>query len=99
MKKIGIIGAMELEVETLKAHMTTTKITTKAHMEFHEGTLNGTPVVIVRSGVGKVNAALCVQILADLFGVTAIINTGVGRFPECCPGHRRYPDLQGCVAS
>ena len=46
-------------------------------MEFHEGTLNGTPVVIVRSGVGKVNAALCVQILADLFGVTAIINTGV----------------------
>ena len=42
MKKIGIIGAMELEVETLKAHMTTTKITTKAHMEFHEGTLNGT---------------------------------------------------------
>ena len=77
MKKIGIIGAMELEVETLKAHMTTTKITTKAHMEFHEGTLNGTPVVIVRSGVGKVNAALCVQILADLFEVTAIINTGV----------------------
>ena len=77
MKKIGIIGAMELEVETLKAHMTTTKITTKAHMEFHEGTLNGTSVVIVRSGVGKVNAALCVQVLADLFGVTAIINTGV----------------------
>ena len=77
MKKIGIIGAMELEVETLKAHMTTTRITTKAHVEFHEGTLNGTPVVIVRSGVGKVNAALCVQILAGLFGVTAIINTGV----------------------
>ena len=77
MKKIGIIGAMELEVETLKAHMITTNITTKAHMEFHEGTLNGTPVVIVRSGVGKVNAALCVQILADLFHVTAIINTGV----------------------
>ena len=38
MKKIGIIGAMELEVETLKAHMTTTNITTKATMEFHEGT-------------------------------------------------------------
>ena len=72
MKKIGIIGAMELEVETLKAHMTTTNITTKATMEFHEGTLNGTPVVIVRSGVGKVNAALCVQILADLFQVTNI---------------------------
>lgn len=64
-------------METLKAHMTTTNITTEANMEFHEGTLNGTPVVIVRSGVGKVNAALCVQILADLFQVTAIINTGV----------------------
>lgn len=77
MKKIGIIGAMELEVETLKEHMTTTHITQKANMEFYEGTLNGTDVVIVRSGVGKVNAALCVQILADLFEVTAVINTGV----------------------
>ena len=54
---------MELEVETLKAHMTTTNITTKANMEFHEGTLNGTPVVIVRSGVGKVNAALCLSLI------------------------------------
>lgn len=77
MKKIGIIGAMELEVEILKEHMTTTHITQKANMEFYEGTLNGTDVVVVRSGVGKVNAALCVQILADLFEVTAVINTGV----------------------
>ena len=64
-------------METLKAHMTTTNITTKANKEFHEGTTNATPVVNVRSGVGKVNDALCVQILADLFQVTAIINTGV----------------------
>ena len=77
MKKIGIIGAMELEVETLKEHMSVANVTKKANMEFYEGTLNGTDVVIVRSGVGKVNAALCVQILADLFHVTAIINTGV----------------------
>jgi len=46
-------------------------------MEFHEGTMNGVPVVVVRSGVGKVNAALCVQILADLFDVTHVINTGI----------------------
>lgn len=46
-------------------------------MEFCEGILNGTDVVIVRSGVGKVNAGMCVQILADLFQVTHIINTGV----------------------
>ena len=46
-------------------------------MEFCAGTLNGTPVVIVRSGVGKVNAAICAQILCDDFQVTHIINTGV----------------------
>ena len=58
MKKIGIIGAMELEVETLKEHMSAANITKKANMEFYEGTLNGAAVVIVRSGVGKVNATL-----------------------------------------
>lgn len=77
MKKIGIIGAMELEVDTLKSQMEIKNITAKANMEFYEGSLNGTPVVIVRSGVGKVNAGICVQILADLFSVTHVINTGV----------------------
>ncbi len=77
MTKIGIIGAMELEVETLKASMNVNNTLTRAGMEFFEGTLNGAPVVIVRSGVGKVNAAMCVQILADVFQVTHIINTGV----------------------
>ena len=46
-------------------------------MDFFEGTLGGAPVVIVRSGIGKVNAALCVQILADEFRVSHVINTGV----------------------
>lgn len=77
MKKIGIIGAMELEVEALKAKMATRKTVQKASMEFLEGTLNGTEAVIVRSGIGKVNAALCTQILCDLFQVSHIINTGV----------------------
>lgn len=77
MNKIGIIGAMELEVEELKAGMTVSNVIRKAGMEFREGVLNGTEAVIVRSGVGKVNAALCVQILADMFQVTHIINTGV----------------------
>jgi len=77
MKKIGIIGAMELEVEALKGKMTDVKVLTKAQMEFHEGMLNGVQVVVVRSGVGKVNAALCVQILADLFEVSHVINTGI----------------------
>ncbi len=77
MNKIGIIGAMELEVETLKSEMSVSKIVKKANMDFYEGTLNGANVVIVRSGVGKVNAALCTQILVDIFNVTHIINTGV----------------------
>ena len=77
MNKIGIIGAMELEVEELKSKMTLSNIRKRAGMEFFEGTLNGAEAVIVRSGVGKVNAAVCVQILADDFQVTHIINTGV----------------------
>lgn len=77
MSKIGIIGAMELEVEQLKSKITVSNIVKKAGMEFYEGTLNGASVVVVRSGIGKVNAALCVQILVDLFEITHIINTGV----------------------
>lgn len=77
MKKIGIIGAMELEVEELKAKMELRNTVEKASMEFMEGTLNHTEVVIVRSGIGKVNAALCTQILCDVFQVSHIINTGV----------------------
>ena len=77
MKRIGIIGAMELEVAQLKEQMTIHRVVSKASMEFFAGTLNDVDVVIVRSGIGKVNAALCVQILADVFQVTHVINTGV----------------------
>ena len=77
MNKIGIIGAMEIEVETLKSHMQITNTLEKASMTFLEGTLNDIPVVIVRSGIGKVNAGMCVQILSDVFQVTHVINTGV----------------------
>ena len=77
MKKIGIIGAMDLEVDALKAKLSDVKVTTRARMDFYEGVLNGAKVVVVRCGIGKVNAALCVQILADLFAVTHVINTGV----------------------
>ena len=77
MNKIGIIGAMELEVEALKVKMKLERIVEKASMKFFEGTLNGKEVVIVQCGIGKVNAGICVQILADVFGVDAVINTGV----------------------
>lgn len=77
MKKLGIIGAMTVEVETLKAHMTDRKLTNRAGMEFCEGKLSGLDAVVVQCGVGKVNAALCVQILCDCFSVTHVVNTGV----------------------
>lgn len=77
MKKIGIIGAMMNEVEELKRSMEVTSITEKASMKFFEGKLNGADVVVVQSGIGKVNAAICAQILADQFNVTQIINTGI----------------------
>ncbi|MCD8014076.1 MAG: 5'-methylthioadenosine/adenosylhomocysteine nucleosidase [Lachnospiraceae bacterium] len=76
-KKVGIIGAMEIEVERLKADMAITREVTKAQMVFCEGTLSGMPAVVVRSGIGKVNAAVCAQILADDFGVDCVMNTGV----------------------
>ena len=75
--KIGIIGAMEVEVETLKSKMTIKNTVKKASMEFFEGSIGNTEVVVVRSGIAKVNAGICVQILVDLFNVTHVLNTGV----------------------
>jgi adenosylhomocysteine nucleosidase len=49
----------------------------KAGMTFCEGELNGKEVVVVQSGIGKVNAAICTQILVDDFQVTAVVNTGI----------------------
>ena len=77
MKSIGIIGAMEEEVAILKEKMEDVRIIKKASMDFYEGTLAGRKAVVVRSGIGKVNAGICAQILADVFSVEAIINTGI----------------------
>ena len=77
MTKLGIIGAMTVEVEKLKQQMQQLTVTRRAGMEFYEGTLDGLPSVVVQCGVGKVNAALCVQILCDCYSVTHVVNTGV----------------------
>lgn len=77
MTKLGIIGAMKVEVETLKEAMADKSIYEKAGMEFCQGTLEGLGVVVVQCGVGKVNAAMCAQILCDCFDVTHIVNTGI----------------------
>lgn len=77
MRCIGIIGAMEIEVAALKEKMENVKITRKAMMEFNEGEIAGKKVVVVRSGIGKVNAAICTQILVDDFQAEVVINTGI----------------------
>ena len=75
--RTGIIGAMDEEVSSLIEAMTEDHVNMIANMEFHEGNLDGKPVVVVKCNVGKVNAAACAQILIDRFDVDRIINTGV----------------------
>ena len=66
---IGIIGAMDEEVAKIVEVMEIERQEDKACMSFKAGKLNGKDVVVVRSGIGKVNAAVCTQILVDDFGV------------------------------
>lgn len=75
--KLGIIGAMRVEVETLVGKMQGVHFLKKAGSIYYEGTLEGIAAVVVQCGVGKVNAAICVQALCDLFEVSHIVNTGV----------------------
>lgn len=77
MAKLGIIGAMEQEVETLLENMTQTVCEEKAGSKFYAGKLQGLDVVVVQCGVGKVNAAICAQILCDCYNVTHLVNTGI----------------------
>lgn len=74
---LGIIGAMEEEVEKLKGMLSDTRIFSKAGMDFYQGFLWNKQVVIVKCGIGKVNAAVCTQALIDSFDVEGIINTGI----------------------
>lgn len=74
---IGIIGAMDEEVEILLKNIQLNKKEKKASMEFNVGKLWGKDTIVVRSGIGKVNAAVCAQILIDDYKVNKIINVGV----------------------
>ena len=77
MTKLGIIGAMQVEVEILLSAMENKETMEKAGTTYCAGTLRGLPVVVVQCGVGKVNAAMCTQMLCDLYHVTHIVNTGI----------------------
>lgn len=76
-KKIGIICAMESELEPILKDMVVDKEVSKAGMTFYEGLLNKTPIVAVQCGIAKVNAAVCTQIIITEFGVTHVLNSGV----------------------
>ncbi|MBD5408828.1 MAG: 5'-methylthioadenosine/adenosylhomocysteine nucleosidase [Treponema sp.] len=80
-KKIGIIGAMDAEVAILLKCMqengSGVEQTVFGGITFNEGQINGKTVVVAKSGIGKVNAALCAEQLILRFGVNAVINTGI----------------------
>lgn len=77
MVRVGIIGAMDVEVERICQNVSGPILHQVCGLDFLEGFLAETPVVVVRSGVGKVNAALCAQLLITKFKITHLINTGV----------------------
>ena len=74
---IGIIGAMESEVESIFANMTSKEKININNLTFYKGLLFNKDVVVVKCGIGKVNAALCTQLLILTFKVDKIINTGI----------------------
>ena len=76
--KIGIIGAMSVEVEALKNKLDDVHCERISGIEFYTGTLYGKETVIAQCGIGKVFAAICAQTMIIRFGVTHVINTGVG---------------------
>ena len=74
---LGIIGAIDEEVAKIKEMLTDVRVETTAGMDFYIGKLADKDVVVVRSGIGKVNAAMCTQVLADKYHVSGIINSGI----------------------
>ena len=78
---IGIIGAMDIEIDLLKQNMRESGKTIKeirSGMVFYSGKIGKSNVVLVKCGVGMVNAAICANTLIDHFKVSCVINTGVG---------------------
>lgn len=74
---LGFIGAMEEEVEQLVSSMEVEKTVCKSGFTFYQGVLAGKKIVVVRAGIGKVNAAICTQMMIDCFSVDGVINTGI----------------------
>ena len=76
-RPVGVIGAMEVEVDAVLAAMEEKVEQAYAGMGFTRGTLSGAPVVVAQCSAGKVNAALCAQAMVDLFRPRLVLNIGV----------------------
>lgn len=74
--KIAVIGAMEQEVELLRASLQNVQTETIANSEYTSGTFEGKEVILLKSGIGKVNAAMSTTILLEKFQPDVVINTG-----------------------
>ncbi len=74
--KIGVIGAMEEEVHLLRASLDSVNTEEVANCEFTSGTYKGQEVVLLKSGIGKVNAAMSTTLLLQKYKPDVIINTG-----------------------
>ncbi len=74
--RIGIIGAMDEEVELLKEKLLNRQDETIAGCEFHRGSISGQEIILLKSGIGKVNAAIGTSLLIQLFKPDVVINTG-----------------------
>ena len=75
--KIGIIGAMAVEVESLKSKIKDAVSERVSGIEFVSGELCGRSVVVAQCGIGKVFAAICAEAMIVRYGVDCVINTGV----------------------
>mgnify|MGYP002518578278 CR=1 FL=1 len=75
---VGIIGAMHIEVETIKSLMENKTVETVSGVDYIRGTLHGKEIVIAVCGIGKVAAAMCTQTMILRYSPECIINTGVG---------------------
>lgn len=75
--KLGIIGAMDIEVHHLIKNIKNPRTKKIANRTFYIGSINNIDVIIVKSGIGLVNAAITAQILIDYFSPNYIINTGI----------------------
>ncbi len=77
MRPIGIVGAMQVEIEAVLEAAKEVTVQEHASMKFYTGLLSGVPFVAAQCSPGKVNSALCAQVMADLYQPRLILNIGV----------------------